>query len=265
MNGARSDIDRYNAPGAQPTSESSLMNALLLSNSRSPDGACLVHALDAIRAFTPSRAQARTHALFVPFAAVTQSWDDYTDTIAAALAPADIALRSVHAFSSDAEAQAAVAQTELIVVGGGNTFQLLAQCRSRGLLDAIREAVHGGVRYLGWSAGGNLACPTICTTNDMPIVDPRGFDALGLIDFQINPHYTNALPQGHQGETRNQRIEEFLTANPAAKVVGLPEGDWLEVTREAIVLRGPHEAVYFAHGAAPATLAPDAAVPGRAQ
>ncbi|MDR5815247.1 dipeptidase PepE [Caballeronia sp. LZ033] len=238
------------------------MNALLLSNSRSPDGAYLVHALDAIRALTPSQAQTTTQALFVPFAGVTMSWDEYTDTVAAALAPANIALRSVHGFANDADAQAAVAQAELIVVGGGNTFQLLAQCRARGLLQAIREAVQGGTRYLGWSAGANLACPTICTTNDMPIVDPRGLDALGLIGFQINPHYTNALPQGHQGETRDQRIEEFLVANREAKVLGLPEGDWLEVTSAAITLRGPHDARFFSHGAAPIVMAPGAILAG---
>ncbi|MDR5780801.1 dipeptidase PepE [Caballeronia sp. LZ065] len=238
------------------------MNALLLSNSRSPDGAYLVHALDAIRALTPSRAQTTTQALFVPFAGVTLSWDEYASTVAAALAPANIELRSVHAFASDAEAQAAVAQAALIVVGGGNTFQLLAQCRARGLLQAIRKAVQGGVRYLGWSAGANLACPTICTTNDMPIVDPRGFDALDLVGFQINPHYTNALPQGHQGETRDQRIEEFLVANPGAKVLGLPEGDWLEVTPAGMTLRGLHDARYFEQGAAPVVLAPGAILVG---
>ncbi|QGZ66155.1 dipeptidase PepE [Paraburkholderia acidisoli] len=241
------------------------MNALLLSNSRGPDGAYLVHALDAIRALTPSGGQSQTEALFVPFAGVTMTWDDYAAKVAAALAPAHVSLRSVHTFASDAEAQAAIAKTQLIVVGGGNTFQLLAQCRSRGFVEAIRQAVRGGARYLGWSAGANLACPTISTTNDMPIVDPQGFGALDLVDFQINPHYTNALPAGHQGETRNQRIEEYLAANPQSTVLGLPEGDWLQVAERAVTLRGPHEAVWFAHGAAPRALTSGEAVPGAAR
>jgi dipeptidase E len=231
------------------------LNALLLSNSRGPDGAYLAYALDAIRELTPSGGRTVTEALFVPFAAVTLSWDTFAANVAAALAPANISVRSVHTFSSHAEARAAVAKAGLIAVGGGNTFQLLAQCRARGLLTAIDEAVQSGARYLGWSAGANLACPTICTTNDMPMVDPNGFSALGLIDFQINPHYTNALPAGHQGETRNHRIEEFLVANPQATVLGLPEGDWLRLSQDAITLHGPHEAVQFRYGAAPKTIA----------
>ncbi|WP_050455070.1 dipeptidase PepE [Candidatus Burkholderia verschuerenii] len=241
------------------------MNALLLSNSKGPDGAYLVHALDAIRALTPSGGQSPTDALFVPFAGVTMTWDDYAAKVAEALAPANIALRSLHTFASDADAHAAIAKTQLIVVGGGNTFQLLAQCRSRGLIDAIRNAVRGGVRYLGWSAGAILACPTICTTNDMPIVDPKGFGALDLIDFQINPHYTNALPAGHQGKTRNQRIEEYLAANPQSTVLGLPEGDWLHVADRAVTLQGPHDAVWFTHGAVVQTLASGATVQGPVQ
>jgi dipeptidase E len=241
------------------------MNALLLSNSKGPDGAYLVHALDAIRALTPSGGQSSTDALFIPFAGVTTTWDDYAAKVAEALAPANVSLRSVHTFASDAEAQAAVAKTQLIVVGGGNTFQLLGQCRSRGLIEAIRHAVRGGARYLGWSAGANLACPTVSTTNDMPIVDPKGFDALNLIDFQINPHYTNALPAGHQGETRNQRIEEYLVANPQSTVLGLPEGDWLHVAGNAVTLQGPHDAVWFTHGAQPQSLASGSAVKGAAR
>lgn len=88
------------------------------------------------------------------------------------------------------------------MIGGGNTFHLLRECRRRGLLKPIAARVRDGVPFIGWSAGANLACPTICTTNDMPIADPEGFDALGLVEFQINPHFTKALPAGHQGETR---------------------------------------------------------------
>lgn len=108
----------------------------------------------------------------------------------------------------------------------------------------------------GWSAGANLTCPTIRTTNDMPIVDPGGFDALDLIAFQINPHFTSAMPPGHQGETREQRLTEFVTANPAVPVLAVPEGDWLDVRGAAITLCGPTDAVWTRHRASPTRVLP---------
>ena len=104
----------------------------------------------------------------------------------------------------------------------------------------MREKVKTGTRYLGWSAGANLACPTIKTTNDMPIVDPGGLDALGLIGFQINPHYVNVSAPGHHGETRDERLAEFARVNPKLPVIALLEGAWLRVSGSSIELRGPH-------------------------
>ncbi len=142
---------------------------------------------------------------------------------------------------------------ELIIVGGGNTFQLLKQCRERGVLQAIHSRVsQGKAKYLGWSAGANLACPTIKTTNDMPIVDPGSLEALGLIPFQVNPHYVSVSLPGHHGETRDERLEEFAHANPDLPVIGLPEGDWIRVAGNSIELRGPHRAMWF-EGARPPT------------
>jgi len=228
------------------------MQLLLLSNSRGPDGRYLAHALDAVRAI----ANGRRRAVFVPYAGVTMSTTEYTTTVREALAPAGIDVTSVES-AGDAAAQcAAIAQAELVIVGGGNTFMLVRRCRELGLLKAISAAVRGGTPYIGWSAGANLACPTICTTNDMPIIDPMGLDALNLIDFQINPHYTNALPEGHRGETRNQRIDEFLVANPTRVVVGLPEGDWLEVADQTVTLKGSFDALRFVSGAENETLVP---------
>ncbi|HTK02245.1 MAG TPA: dipeptidase PepE [Bordetella sp.] len=215
---------------------------LLLSNSRSPDGSYLTHALPALRALAGDRRKT----LFVPFAGVTTSWDEYTAKVQAALAPLGLVLTGAHTVQADA-----TDNFELILVGGGNTFQLVAECRRRGWLQAIPERVKAGTPYAGWSAGANLACPTLCTTNDMPIVDPGGFDALGLIDFQINPHYTNALPAGHQGETRNDRIAEFLVANPAVTVVALPEGDWLAGDGKRMTFHGPHTGYVFRQGKEP--------------
>lgn len=218
---------------------------LLFSNSRSADGSYLTHALAPLRALAGDRRKA----LFVPFAGVTTTWDDYTANVAQGLAPLGLELTGAHTVDADA-----ADRFELIVVGGGNTFQLVAECRRRGWLAAIAQRVHAGTPYTGWSAGANLACPTLRTTNDMPIVDPGGFDALGLIDFQINPHYTNALPAGHQGESRNDRIGEFLTANPGVTVVGLPEGDWLAGDGVRMTLQGAHTGYVFRHGKAPAEL-----------
>ncbi|WP_233236653.1 dipeptidase PepE [Bordetella sp. LUAb4] len=228
------------------------MNLLLLSNSRSPDGGYLDHAVELVREL----AGVRSKALFLPFAGVTTTWDDYTAKVQQALAPAGLTLTGAHTVkATDLDAY------ELVIVGGGNTFQLLQQARQRGWLHAIRRAVAAGMPYMGWSAGANLACPTICTTNDMPIVDPGGFDALGLIDMQINPHYLNALPAGHQGETRDQRLAEFMVLRPETKIIGLPEGDWLRIRGKQVQLYGPFPARVFQGGqealdiSAPATLA----------
>ncbi len=213
------------------------MDLLLLSNSRSPDGGFLHHAAEAIGEIT----HGRRRAFFVPFASVTASWDDFTARVQKALEPAGLHVASAHAGGSPADA-------EVIIVGGGNTFNLLRECRRRDLLASIAARVRAGTPYIGWSAGANLTCPTIGTTNDMPIVDCGGFDALGLIDFQINPHFTDAMPEGHKGETRRQRIAEYLVANPRSPVVGLPEGDWFRVADRQTRLHGLHPAFLFRAG-----------------
>ncbi len=213
------------------------MRLLLLSNSRNPDGEYLAHALEAFAALLAGR----TSAWFVPFAGVTVPWDHYTRTVQTALAPLGVRVVGAHT-------QPAPGTDDVILVGGGNTFHLLRECRTRGLLDVIRDRVRGSTPYAGWSAGANLACPTIRTTNDMPIVDPGGFGALDLLAFQINPHFTNALPAGHQGETRKQRLTEFVTANPGVDVLGVPEGDWLTVDGAAVTLCGPKDAVWIRTG-----------------
>jgi len=198
------------------------MNLLLLSNSRMPDGGYLVHALDALAAL----AAGRRRALFLPFAGVTVGWDDYLANVRTALAPLGLEIDGAHRRDDPV---AALAWAELVLAGGGSTFRLLAELRRRGWLAPLAAAVRGGLPFAGWSAGANLACPTIRTTNDMPIVDPGGFDALDLVPFQLNPHFTDALPPGHQGESRTQRIAEFHVLNPQVPVIGLPEGTWLTV------------------------------------
>jgi dipeptidase E len=122
------------------------------------------------------------------------------------------------------------------------------------LMEAIREKVLNGTPYIGWSAGSNVACPTLRTTNDMPIIDPKGFDTTGLVPFQINPHYLDANPEGHGGETREQRIEEFLEINPHVYVVGLREGTMLHVENGKMSLIGSHTARIFKKGSTPIEL-----------
>lgn len=214
------------------------MELLLLSSSRTPAG-YLTDYLPEIRAF----AGGIRRALFVPFAAVRLPWEEFARRVAEA---SGFAL-TIAGEASDLN------DHELIIVGGGNTFQLLKQCRERGVLQAIHSRVsQGKAKYLGWSAGANLACPTIKTTNDMPIVDPGSLEALGLIPFQVNPHYVSVSLPGHHGETRDERLEEFAHANPDLPVIGLPEGDWIRVAGNSIELRGPHRATWF-EGARPPT------------
>jgi dipeptidase E len=211
------------------------MELLLLSSSRTPAG-YFTDYLAAIREF----AAGTRHAVFLPYAAVAVSWSDYTTKVSEAIG---LALHPAEELE----------RADLIVVGGGNTFQLLRECRARGLLEPMRTRVRRReARYLGWSAGANLACPTIKTTNDMPIVDPEGLDALGFVPFQINPHYFNATLPGHHGETRDERLSEFARANPGLPVIGLPEGDWLRVSGSSVELCGTHAAMWF-HGEKPPT------------
>ncbi len=224
------------------------MHAVLFSNSRNPNGGYLEHVLPVLR----QRIKPKSKIAFIPFAGTSVGWDDYVKQVHTALAPLKAVISSV---ADVKDAVALVNAADAILVGGGNTFRLLAEMRVRGLLAPIAARVRSGdALFVGWSAGSNLASPSIRTTNDMPIVDPNGFDALGLVPYQINPHYTNAQPLGHQGETRDQRITEFLTVNPDATVIGLPEGDWIEVQGNVSTLRGPFEAKQFRVGAAANTI-----------
>ncbi len=231
------------------------MNArrlLLLSNSRNADGAFLEHVRDAIR--THLRGIQRV--LFVPFAGVTISLDDYVTLVRTAFSGWGVEVDTVHKAPS---MRRAVERADSLVIGGGNTFRLLDRLQHHDLLDALRDRVLSGVPYVGWSAGSVLASPTIGTTNDMPIVSPNGLAALALVGFQINAHFTDAHPPGFRGETRRERLAEYLVLNPAARVVGLPEGSWLRVDGAEITLEGPSAAPCFTSGGA-LLLAPGALV-----
>jgi dipeptidase E len=223
---------------------------LLLSNSRNPGASYLEHARAPIRDFLGAGIR---EVLFVPFAAVERSAEAYTAQVAEGFAPLGIGVKSVTAAPDPV---AAVDAAEAIVVGGGNTFQLLTRMYQTGLLDAVRRRVLGGVPYIGWSAGANLACPTIRTTNDMPIIEPPSFTALNLVPFQINPHYTDLVLANHGGETRDDRIREFTVVNPTVEVYGLREGSWLLVEGATVTLCGPHMMKRFGGGEAPQEASP---------
>jgi dipeptidase E len=205
---------------------------LLLSNSMNYGQEFLEHAVSDIKDFLGAEIK---RVLFVPFAGVTRSFDAYAAAVSGRFREMGYELDPVH---KAADPVAAVRRAEAIAVGGGNTFHLLREMYQMSLVDGIRESAEAGVPYIGWSAGSNVACPTIRTTNDMPIVEPASFNALNLVPFQINPHYTDEKLTGHSGETREQRIAEFTIANPGVRVVGLREGSILRIEGETIKLLG---------------------------
>jgi dipeptidase E len=224
------------------------MRLLLISNSTTPGEAYLDYPKYEIKRFL---GEEPLSVLFIPYAAVTFSFDAYEQKVARRFAELGFKVKSIHHFSNPVEA---VNQAEVIVVGGGNTWQLVRMLHDNKLMEAISEKVRNGTPYIGWSAGSNVACPTLRTTNDMPIIDPKGFDTIGLVPFQINPHYLDANPEGFGGETREQRIEEFLEINPDVYVLGLREGTMLLVEGQKMSLIGPHTARLFKKGNTPAEL-----------
>jgi dipeptidase E len=215
---------------------------LLLSNSTQFGRKYLEHAETEVRAHF----EGVTEVLFVPFALADHA--AYTQKVADRFADWGMRVRGLHEASDPV---ASVRAAEAVFVGGGNTFRLLKAMQDRGLLDVLRRRVHAGMPYLGASAGTNLTCPTIRTTNDMPIVEPAGFDSLGVLPVQINPHYLDP-PVGseHMGETRETRLREFLEENRFT-VVGLREGSWLRRREDRLELGGERAARIFRPGAAP--------------
>ena len=216
---------------------------LLLSSSRDANGVYLLHSASGIRSLL---GESHQRILFIPYAGVTIAHDEYARRAAAPFAQLGYELQSIGDFPDPIRA---LESAEAIVVGGGNTFQLLASLHDRELIDVIRARVHAGVPYIGWSAGAVITAPTIGTTNDMPIMEPRSLRALDLIPFQINAHYTDYHPPGHQGETRAERLEEYVEVNRTARVLGLREGCSLRITDDEIALHGTGTAPVFSYGA----------------
>jgi len=224
------------------------MKLLLISNSTNPGEPYLDYPKNNIRDFLGTKP---VKALFIPYAAVTFTYLAYEEKVNERFREIGHEVISIHHF---ADPVAAVKEAHAIVVGGGNTWKLLKTIRENNLIDLVREKVISGTPYIGWSAGSNLACPTIKTTNDMAIVEPDSFSAFNLIPFQINPHYLDANPAGHAGETREQRIEEFMEENPGIIVAGLREGSMFLLENNLIRLIGKHKVRVFKKGQSPVEL-----------
>ena len=192
-----------------------------------------------------------TKILFFPFA--LHDRDTYAAKAKARFAAMGYSVEAAHAVSDTREA---IEQTDAIFVGGGNTFRLLKALQDLDLLDPIRRKVKDGAPYIGTSAGSNVAGPTIKTTKDMPIVQPRSFDSLGLVPFQISPHFQDPDPNStHMGETQEERILQFLEENQTP-VVGIREGAWLVCENGAVTLKGDAGARIFRRGEAPVEAKP---------
>jgi len=217
-------------------------NLLLLSSSRVGDTGYLEHALPLIQRFLVSANYNKKPLVFIPFAGVAVGFDRYESMVQQAFQPVGLTINSIHQYANKAEA---ISNSGGVIVGGGNTFALLNSLYQFELTEAIKTCVDSGLPYIGWSAGSNIAAPTIRTTNDMPIIEPPSFTALDLLQWQINPHYIDGNPPGHNGETRQQRIEEFLVLNHSQKVIGIPEGTALQYQDKRLSYIGKEKGYVF--------------------
>ncbi|MGP1446051.1 MAG: dipeptidase PepE [Candidatus Limimorpha sp.] len=248
------------------------MRLLLISNSTNFGESYLAWAVNQIEFFClQNHLDRNSKIVFVPFAGVNiagkaypESYDAYEARVKAVFEQkfgmSDFT--SVHRFSDPVKA---VNEADCIIVGGGNTFHLVAELHKYGLMDAIRERALAGVPYIGWSAGSNVACPTLCTTNDMPIVEPSSFKTLNLVPFQINPHYLDPHPEidkmiKHGGETRQDRINEYLAVNQKMRVVGLSEATSLWVIDHTMLLKGGKKMIVMQYGKEPVEIEPNSDV-----
>lgn len=223
-----------------------MINALLLSNSTLPGTEFFTWPRPYVKDFLGTK---RLKLVFNPFAAVTLSYDEYEEKVKEVFEALGYEVNSLHRVEDKV---AALAACDGVVTGGGNTFALLHYVYKFALLEPLKKKIAAGTPYIGWSAGANLGCPTIMTTNDMPIVQPASMDALSLIPFQINPHYHELKFEGQGGETRKERLEEFIAFNPSRKVIGLPEGMLLKRSGNTLSIKGEagRVAKLYVHGSA---------------
>ena len=190
---------------------------LALSSSKVGNSGYLEKAIPVISGFLGNRP---LRIAFIPFAFVNDDPSPLVNSVRQAFAGLPHSIDTV----TMEHGKEIISQADVIMVSGGNTFKLLQNLYASGLLELVQDKVNNGTPYIGWSAGSNITGATICTTNDMPIIEPESFKALAFFPFQINPHYYNIVMEGFNGETRDQRLEEYLRLNPEMPVIGLPEG-----------------------------------------
>jgi dipeptidase E len=223
-------------------------HVLLVSNSTVYGRGYLDHVAEEIRNLLGSAKRI----LFFPFA--LHDRDAYAAKVKARFAEIGYLLESAHEAENPRKS---VEEADAIFIGGGNTFRLLKSLQDRDLIEPIRQKIRSGAPYIGSSAGSNVAGPTIKTTKDMPIVQPRSFDSLGLVPFQISPHYLDPDPNSqHMGETQEERILQFLEENDTP-VVGMREGAWLLAEDDRVTLKGLTGARIFRSGSDPVETNPN--------
>ena len=215
-----------------------MKNALLISASSYQDTGYLRHCKNWVKDFLGE--SGKEEILFIPYAGVRRTNDEYEQKVIDRLKNKNI--KSIHHYEDKISA---IKNANSIAVGGGNTFMLLYTLYKLNLIDPIKEAVANGAKYFGWSAGANIAGKTMMTTNDMPIIMPKSFDSLNIFPYQINPHFISGKLAGHNGESREERLEEFLIANPKETIYALPEGTALLIEDDEAEVIGHSEILKF--------------------
>ena len=215
-----------------------MKNALLISASSYQDTGYLRHCKNWVKDFLGE--SDKDEILFIPYAGVRRSNDEYEQKVIDRLKNKNI--KSIHHYEDKISA---IKNANSIAVGGGNTFMLLYTLYKLNLIEPIKKAVANGAKYFGWSAGANIAGKTMMTTNDMPIIMPKSFDSLNIFPYQINPHFISGKLAGHNGESREERLEEFLIANPKDTIYALPEGTALLIEGSEAEVIGHSEILKF--------------------
>ena len=215
-----------------------MKNALLISASSYQDTGYLRHCKNWVKEFLGECG--KEEILFIPYAGVRRTNDEYEQKVIDRLKNSNI--KSIHHYEDKISA---IKNAKSIAVGGGNTFMLLYTLYKLNLIEPIKEAVANGAKYFGWSAGANIAGKTMMTTNDMPIIMPKSFDSLNIFPYQINPHFISGKLAGHNGESREERLEEFLIANPKETIYALPEGTALLIEGSEAQVIGHSEILKF--------------------